>query len=235
MSSILLTGGGGHDGQMAPHQRPLGATGAPNTLPQMQVQKRKCRVAVLISSIGSNMRALIEASREFDSHFEVMVVISNEPAASGLEAAREAGVPFVCCIPHTEDRVHGDMRMHKILEAHAIDLICCSGFMRILSKEFVSHWHHRIVNVHPALLPAFKGSHAIRDALEAGVHMTGCTVHYIEEEVDAGEIIEQTRIEIPPGTTLERLREMIQAEEHVIYTHAVNELARKMMEHDFPR
>lgn len=182
----------------------------------------KTRMAVLISGNGSNLQALLDATKSEDFPAEIVLVISNNADAYGVTRADSAGVPVVV-VSHKDyaTREAFDARMHQELLAHDVALVCMAGFMRLLSAEFVQHWQGRLLNIHPSLLPEFKGLDAIGQALRAGVKTTGCTVHYVSEAMDEGEVIVQERVDIAPEDTLETLAHRVHEAEHRIYPQAV--------------
>lgn len=188
----------------------------------------KRRVAVLISGNGTNLQALIDAAKAAGFPAEISVVISNKAEAYGLTRAKNAGIPalFVDHKAHAS-REAFDAALHGILEQYNIDIVCLAGFMRLLSAAFVNRWQGKMLNIHPSLLPAFKGAHAVRDALAAGAKETGCTVHLVTEEVDSGPALLQAKVPILPGDTEETLLERIHAEEHRIYPLALEALAAR--------
>ena len=185
----------------------------------MPTATRPTRLAVLISGGGSNLRALLDAIAS-DAGFggEVAVVGSDRPGAAGLEHARLAGVPTVVEeLPRGADaatRAAWEGRLAAGLAAHTPEVVVLAGFMRILSGGFLARWPDRVVNTHPSLLPAFRGAHAVREALEHGVKLTGCTVHLVDEEVDHGPILAQEAVPVLPGDTEVALHERIKAVEH---------------------
>ncbi len=185
----------------------------------------KVRLGVLISGSGTNLQALMDACRAPDFPAEIALVISNKAEAYGLVRARQADIPWVV-IDHKAyaSREAFDAALHEQLTAHRVQLVCLAGFMRLLSPWFVEQWPRTMINIHPSLLPKFKGAHAIRDALAAGEKVTGCTVHYVTAEMDAGEIILQEQVPIHAGDTHETLAERIHAAEHRIYVEAVRRL-----------
>uniref|UniRef100_A0A914CW69 Trifunctional purine biosynthetic protein adenosine-3 n=1 Tax=Acrobeloides nanus TaxID=290746 RepID=A0A914CW69_9BILA len=189
---------------------------------------RRVNVAILISGRGSNMKYLIEKSRYRKSHCNVCVVISNIPDAPGVQLARSLGVDTVA-IPHGKDRKEFERKITKELESRDVDLICLAGFMRVLTGEFVNHWRDQIINIHPSILPSFKGAHAVQDALKAKVKVTGCTVHYVAEEVDAGEILAQAVITIEPNDDESSLHAKIQLHEHTIFPEVMENVAKKII------
>ncbi|XP_025836538.1 trifunctional purine biosynthetic protein adenosine-3 isoform X2 [Agrilus planipennis] len=185
----------------------------------------KKRVGVLISGSGTNLQSLINATKDPTQNInaEIVVVISNKPNVDGLNRARRADIPTVI-IQNKEykTREEFDLAVHEELVKRNVDVICLAGFMRILTGEFVRKWRGRLLNIHPALLPLFKGTHAQRQALEAGVRVSGCTVHFVEENVDAGAIIAQQCVPVYPNDTEESLTERIKEAEHKLYPSALN-------------
>ncbi|KAG8269363.1 hypothetical protein J6590_004657 [Homalodisca vitripennis] len=193
-----------------------------------QLSARK-RVAVLISGSGTNLQALIEAtagnaSVAMGAH--IVLVISNKPDVKGLKRAQKADIKTEV-IKHTDypSRLEFDQAIHECLVAHKVDIVCLAGFMRVLTGEFVRKWRGRMINIHPALLPLFKGTHAHRQALEAGVRVTGCSVHFVEEDIDNGAIIAQKAVDILQGDTEDSLSERVKLAEHAIYPQALKLLA----------
>jgi phosphoribosylglycinamide formyltransferase 1 len=156
------------------------------------------RVAVLISGRGSNMMALIEAAKAEDYPAQIVLVVSNRPDASGLTRAQKAGIATVT-VDHQKsggDREAFERALDAELEAHGIDIVCLAGFMRLLTPWFVARWSGRMLNIHPALLPAFKGLDTHARALAAGVRIHGATVHFVVPEVDSGPIIAQAAVPV---------------------------------------
>ncbi|MFP3023091.1 MAG: phosphoribosylglycinamide formyltransferase [Wolbachia sp.] len=182
---------------------------------------KKVKIGILISRRGSNMKALIEACHDQSFPAETVCVITNNAEAEGLRIAEQEGVPaFV-----VEDKPLDTDKIHEILVQHKVDLICLAGFMRILKADFLSKWHNKVINIHPSLLPSFKGLNAQEQALKAGVKITGCTVHYVTPEVDAGAIIAQATVPVLPNDDVQSLSERILAEEHKCYVKAVRSIA----------
>jgi phosphoribosylglycinamide formyltransferase 1 len=181
------------------------------------------RVGVLVSGRGSNLQALLEASARGDYPAEVVVVISDRERAAALDRARDAGVEALFVNPKDfADREAFDLALVRELEARRVDLVCNAGFMRILSPAYVRAFAGRAMNVHPALLPAFPGLHAQRQALEYGVKVAGATVHFVDEgPVDTGPIILQASVPVQPDDTEESLSARILVEEHRLYPEAV--------------
>lgn len=186
----------------------------------------KRRVAILISGRGSNMIALIEAARDPDFPAEIVGVFSNRADAPGLDFARQAGVP-AATLSHKDysSREAFDEAVDAILAGWGTELICLAGFMRILSLPFAEKWVGRMLNIHPSLLPDFKGLHPQRQALEAGVSESGCTVHWVEPALDDGPAILQRRVPVLPGDTEATLAARILAQEHKAYPEALRLVA----------
>ncbi len=185
------------------------------------------RVAVLISGRGSNMTALIEAAKAPAYPAEISLVISNVPGAGGLHIAQVAGIAteVVDHKPFGEDRAAFDRALQAVLEKRHIEIVCLAGFMRILTAGFVGKWQGRMINIHPALLPQFKGVDTHRRALEAKVKQHGATVHFVVPEMDSGPIILQDAVEVRPDDTEAALAARVLAVEHRIYPQALKMLA----------
>jgi phosphoribosylglycinamide formyltransferase-1 len=187
----------------------------------------KKRVAVLISGRGSNMTALIEAAEAKDYPAQITLVVSNRPDAPGLTRARAAGIA-TAVVDHTlfgEDREAFERALDGELRTQRIDLVCLAGFMRRLTPWFVARWSGRMLNIHPSLLPQFKGLHTHRRALEAGAKRHGATVHFVVPEVDAGPIVAQDSVAVREGDTEETLAERVLEVEHRIYPRALRAVA----------
>jgi len=182
----------------------------------------KTRVAILISGRGSNMLALIEAAKAPDYPADIQLVISNRPKAGGLKLATEQGIK-VLSIDHKafETRTDFEAELNKVLEEYNIQFVVCAGFMRVLGKAFVRKWSDRMINIHPSLLPKYKGLNTHQRALEAGDHRHGCTVHWVSEGVDEGGIIAQSELEINENDTVEILASRVQELEHALYPIAL--------------
>lgn len=180
------------------------------------------KLAVLISGRGSNLKAIIDSIRNGALKAEIKIVISNKSDAGGLQHAREAGIE-TAVIKHKDfpTREAFEMEMDKLIADRKVDLICLAGFMRIISPWFIGKWKGRIINIHPSLLPAFKGVNAQKQALDAGVKEAGCTVHFVTEEMDSGEIILQAKVPVLEGDTEETLSARILEQEHKIYPDAI--------------
>jgi phosphoribosylglycinamide formyltransferase-1 len=185
------------------------------------------KLAVLISGSGTNLQALIDACAEADYPATISLIISNTKNSGGLARAERANIPSLV-IRHTDfaERSAFDDALTAALKAANVDLICLAGFMRVLGQPFVERWRDRVINIHPALLPAFKGLHTHRRALEAGVRIAGCTVHYVRAEVDVGPIIAQAAVAVLPGDNEESLGQRVLKQEHRLYPLAVELIAR---------
>lgn len=183
-------------------------------------------VAVLISGSGTNLQALIDACADDDFPARIALVISNNPGVKGLERAEKAGIPTKV-INHRdfENREAFDEKLHEALKECDAKLICLAGFMRILDARFVNRWRNRMLNIHPSLLPSFKGLHTQERALEAGVRFTGCTVHFVNPELDDGPIIAQAVIAINSEDTADTLSAKVLEKEHIIYPQALKLVA----------
>ena len=187
----------------------------------------RLRVAILISGRGSNMAALIEAAKDRSFPAEIVLVLSNRPDAAGLSIARAAGIATVV-VDHTtygKDRVAFDGAMQALLEQNRIELLCLAGFMRLLTDGFVNQWQGRMINIHPALLPAFKGLDTHKRAIEAGAKLHGATVHFVVPEMDAGPIIMQGAVAVRTDDSEQTLAARVLAVEHRIYPLALKLVA----------
>ena len=187
----------------------------------------KRRVAILISGRGSNMAALIEAGRPEDFPAEIAVVISNKADAGGLAKADASGVPTVIIEskPFGRDRAAFEAVLQSALDQYKIELICLGGFMRLFTAEFVQRWHGKMLNIHPSLLPSFPGLDPHGQALNAGVKISGATVHFVIPETDAGPIVMQGAVAVADDDTPEMLAARILEIEHRIYPEALRLLA----------
>ena len=176
------------------------------------------RVAVLISGRGSNMAALIYASRADDCPYEVALVTGDNPDAPGLELAEAEGVPVTRLpAPASKDESGFFNALESVLENGEIDLIALAGFMRIIPDDFLARWKGRIVNIHPSLLPKYRGLDTHQRAIDAGDLAGGCSVHLVTEEIDAGEVLGQSEVAILPGDTAQTLAQRVLAAEHLLY------------------
>ena len=180
------------------------------------------RAAIMISGGGSNMAALIAASREVDYPVEFVGVISDHANAGGLAKAEAAGVPAIAF----ERKDYASKAEHEAaILAHLaglnLDLICLAGYMRLLSPDFIGAWRNRIINIHPSLLPLYPGLHTHQRAIDAGAKLAGCSVHFVTEEMDSGPIVAQAAVPVLDGDTPATLAERILVAEHKLYPHAL--------------
>jgi phosphoribosylglycinamide formyltransferase-1 len=182
----------------------------------------KRRLGVLISGRGSNMLALADAASEPGFPAEIACVIANMADAGGLSLATARGIPAVA-VPHSaySDKAAFEQAMTSELEKHGVELVCLAGFMRLLSPWFIERWRNRLINIHPSLLPSYKGLDTHARALADGVRIAGCTVHYVRSEVDTGPIVAQAAVPVLPGDTPDSLAARILTAEHRLYAHAV--------------
>lgn len=178
----------------------------------------KCPVVVLISGSGSNLQAIIDAQHQQGFAAEIKAVISNVPNVRGLERARQANIP-THVIPHQdyEDRESYDRDVSRLIDQYSPGFILLAGFMRILSNWFVNHYEGKLLNIHPSLLPKYKGLHTHQQAIDAGDEFHGATVHFVTPELDGGPLILQARVAINPGDTASTLAARVLEKEHIIY------------------
>jgi phosphoribosylglycinamide formyltransferase-1 len=186
----------------------------------------KKRVGVLISGRGSNLDALIEACKDHDYPAKIVLAVSNVPGAQGLLRA-EAGLVLALVINHTEfaSREAFDAALDKVLQEAGVELLCNAGFMRLHTEEFVRRWWNRHLNIHPSLLPMFKGLHTHTRVLDEGVMITGTTVHFVRPEMDTGPIVAQAAVPVLPGDTPDTLAARVLEAEHRLYPHALRLVA----------
>lgn len=184
--------------------------------------RKRGRIAVLLSGRGSNFRALLAAVRESRIDAGIILVLSNKADAPGLASAREAGLETLFLDPkHFPSKEDYDAEIVRELDARQVDLVCLAGYMKILTPVFCRAFKNRILNIHPALLPAFPGLHVQQRAIDWGVRYSGCTVHFVAEEVDMGPIVLQAVVPVLQDDTEETLSARILVEEHRIYPEAV--------------
>jgi len=179
------------------------------------------RLGILISGRGSNLEAIADRIASGELGARIAVVVSNRSEAPGLEIARRRGLNAVCIPSRGLDREIYDRMLAAEMRKHDVDFICLAGFMRLLSASFIREFPQRILNIHPSLLPAFAGLEAQRQALEHGVKITGCTVHFVDEYLDAGPILLQAAVPVRDDDTVETLSARILKEEHRIYSEAL--------------
>ena len=179
------------------------------------------RLGILLSGRGSNFQAIADHIRAGELGAEIAIVISNRPEAPGLEIARERGIPSICLPSKGMPREDYDQQLVAELKRHQVDLVCLAGFMRLLSAGFILEFPSRILNIHPSLLPAFPGLEAQAQALEHGVKVSGCTVHFVDQLLDAGPIVLQSAVPVLDDDTVETLSLRILKAEHRIYSEAI--------------
>lgn len=179
------------------------------------------RLGILISGRGSNFAAIAEQIKIGELEAEIAIVISNRPEARGLAVAQERGIPAVCIPSKGLDREEYDRMLLDELKKHQVEIVCLAGYLRLLSATFIRQYPNRILNIHPSLLPAFPGLDAQHQALHHGVKITGCTVHFVDENLDAGPIILQTAVPVVDGDTVDTLSARILRQEHHLYSEAL--------------
>lgn len=185
---------------------------------------KKCNVGVLASGRGSNFKAIVEASRREGYPADVVCLVTDNPEAGAIEFARSFGVPaFTVSVTATKGRLpeEAEAEMVRICVEHEVDLIALAGFMRILKGPFLSAFENRIMNIHPALLPSFPGLHSARQAVDYGVKVSGCTVHFVDRSIDGGPIILQSTVPVEDDDDEDALINRIHVEEHKIYVRAI--------------
>ena len=193
---------------------------------------RRLKLAILISGRGSNMEALVRAARAPDYPAETVLVLSNRPEAAGLMFAEAAGIPALA-IDHKiygKDREAFERDLDAALRAAGVEIIALAGFMRVLTNWFVTRWEGRMVNIHPSLLPKYKGLDTHQRAIDAGDTEAGCTVHWVSAGVDEGEIIAQARVPILPGDTADTLAARTLPAEHKLYPEALKTACKTITE-----
>ena len=178
------------------------------------------KLAVLCSGRGTDLQSIIDAIKRGEVQAEISIVITDKPNVKALERAEIAGIKNICIDRKTFDN-RADFESELLKNLAGVDLVILAGFMRILSPEFVKHFTGRLMNIHPSLLPSFKGAHAHRDALAYGVKVSGCTVHFVDEGTDSGPIILQAAVEVKDDDTEETLSARILEQEHIIYPKAI--------------
>ena len=196
------------------------------------MNRQECNTAILISGSGTNLQSFIDKWKNAELDLELSVVVSNNPDAYGLERASKAGIPTEC-IRHGDypDRESFDRAIARILDNYSPQLIVLAGFMRILSPWFVGHYEGRILNIHPALLPAYPGLDTHQRVLDAGEQWHGSTVHFVTEELDGGPRILQGRLAVDPSETADELCGRVQAIEHEIYPEAAHWFGQGRLEY----
>jgi phosphoribosylglycinamide formyltransferase-1 len=179
------------------------------------------RLGILISGRGSNFEAIANSIARYKLDAEIAIVISNRANAPGLEIARQRGIPLRVIASAGMEREAYDRMLIEELQTHEVDLVCLAGFMRLLSTNIIRAFPNRVLNIHPSLLPAFTGLDAQRQALEYGVRITGCTVHFVDEFLDSGPIIIQAAVPVLENDTVDSLSARILTQEHLIYPKAI--------------
>lgn len=191
---------------------------------------RKARLGILISGRGSNMESLIRACAAPDYPATPAVVISNKASAPGLEKAALAGIPTAVVSPKEyPNRIDFEKQIQEILLNHKVDIVCLAGFMRVLGQTLVEYWSDRIINIHPSLLPDYPGLNTYQRALDDKKAESGCSVHLVTADLDAGPVLVQRRVPILPGDTAETLAARILEQEHIAYPEAVRMVAEKVL------
>jgi len=195
-------------------------------LANSNTERTPIRLGILISGRGSNFLAIADSIRSGRlPGVEIAIVIANVADAAGLEAARRLGLPAAVFVSKGRRRAEHDADVAACLKAHRVELVCLAGYMRLLSPEFVAEFRNRILNIHPSLLPAFPGLEAQEQAFAYGVKFAGCTVHFVDEELDHGAIVVQRAIPVLDTDDGHSLSERILAEEHLAYTEAIHRVA----------
>ncbi|MGA0393062.1 MAG: phosphoribosylglycinamide formyltransferase [Rhodospirillales bacterium] len=191
----------------------------------------RLKLGVLISGRGSNLQSLIDACADPAFPAEIVLVISNIPNVQGLDRAEKANIPTKTINHKDYDaRKKFDQALTETLQQAGVELVCLAGFMRIVTAQFLAHWPDQVINIHPSLLPAFKGIHVHERVIEAGVKFSGCTVHYVVPEMDAGPIITQACVPVKDEDTPDTLAARVLEQEHVIYPLAVRLIAEKRLQ-----
>jgi phosphoribosylglycinamide formyltransferase 1 len=196
---------------------------------------KKCNVGVLASGRGSNFKAIVEASRRAGYPADVVCLVTDNPEAGAVEFAKSYGVPaFTVPVTATKGRLpeEAEVEMVRICVEHTVDLIALAGFMRILKGPFLTAFENRIMNIHPALLPSFPGLHSARQAVDYGVKVSGCTVHFVDRSIDGGPIILQSTVPVEDDDDEDTLINRIHIEEHKIYVRAIELFARGRLKVD---
>jgi phosphoribosylglycinamide formyltransferase-1 len=193
---------------------------------ELAPQTRPLRLGILVSGRGSNFKAIARSITEGRlPGVEIAVVVSNVADAAGLLAARDSGLPTAVFVSKGRTRAEHDADLIQCLHAHRVDLVCLAGYMRLLSSSFVAAFPNRILNIHPSLLPAFPGLDAQQQAFEHGVKIAGCTVHFVDDQLDHGVIVLQRAIPVLDSDDAPSLAERILADEHFAYTEAIARVA----------
>ena len=194
----------------------------------------KLKLAVLVSGGGSNLQAIIDACNTPDYPAEIVLVFSNQLDAGGLERGRKAGIrsEAISHKGYPGGREAYDTAVSALIEESGADLVVLAGYLRLVSESFVTRWKDKLINIHPSLLPSFKGLHVHQAALDAGVKFAGCTVHYVVPEVDSGPIIAQAVVPVLPGDDAGKLAQRILKQEHRIYPQVIRWIAEGRVSFD---
>ena len=195
----------------------------------MKTTPKKLSVGVLASGSGTDLQSIIDASEKKMIDAEVVVVISDTKDAFALHRAKTHHIPGFFVDPKGKDRAAHEDEIDAVLRAHQVELVVGAGYMRLLSPSFVKKWHHRLINIHPALLPSFKGTNGQRDALQYGVKISGCTTHFMDSDMDHGPIILQAAVKVMPDDDRDALAARILAVEHQILPRTVQLFAQKRL------
>ena len=204
------------------------ATGGGTTRVASAIDPLRC--AILISGSGSGMQAMLEHQQNPDCLHITAVVVSNKAGVKGIERAENLGVPTVVIetsfdLEGDERRISHELEIEQVLLNYEVELVILSGYMRLLSPQFVARWEGKILNIHPSLLPDFPGAHAHRDVIASGVDKSGCTVHYVDAGMDTGEIIAQCEVDVIPEDTEDTLAARVKQFEHILYPMVVDAIA----------
>ena len=184
-------------------------------------------IAVFCSGFGSNFQAIIDSVRQKKLRANIALMVCDNPKAYAIVRARKNNIPFVVLSPQLfSTRLEHEKIIVRILKSQKIDLIALAGYMRLLTPYFIHAYRRKIINIHPSLLPAFKGAHAIQDAFEAGVSVTGVSVHIVTEKMDAGPVLGQEKVKILPSDTIQSLEKRIHQVEHQLYPRAIRNYLR---------
>ena len=194
----------------------------------MVSSSRRSRVAVLISGRGSNMMNLVDASLDADYPAEVVLVVSDKANAPGLDWAKNRGL--TTALLDYQTRSLAESQLDSLLQQEKIDIICLAGFMRLLSAWFVDRWLGKIINIHPSLLPSFPGAQAHQDAISAGVRVSGCTLHFVDQGLDTGAIIDQRAVALDVNETQDSLASKVLRLEHELYPIGLAQVAAQQVQ-----
>ncbi len=187
----------------------------------------KARVGVLISGRGSNMMSLVEAARQADCGYEIAIVASDKPDAAGIAWARAEGLTVFTLSPKALPKAEYEASIDHALRAAGAEFIALAGYMRLLSDDFVARWRGKIINIHPSLLPKYKGLDTHRRAIDAGDRIAGCSVHVVTEELDGGAVLGRAEVPILPGDTADTLAARVLDEEHRLYPRVLADFVRR--------